>query len=82
MAGHGGSGKKEIEMGKRVSVVAETNTGRNERFRDNLTGIVMTRAEFVRKIEGGVYDRYHVRVLEGVKTPVSNPDASERNNLG
>lgn len=68
-------------MGKRISVISESESGRNQQFRDNRTGRRITRAEFVNKIEGGRYDNYHVRVINGVKTPVSNPDRSEDNNL-
>ncbi|MDE0246372.1 MAG: hypothetical protein OXO56_00370, partial [Gammaproteobacteria bacterium] len=46
------------------------------------TGADMTRAQFVREIEQGNYPNYHVREIDGVKTPVSNPDGSSRNNLG
>lgn len=67
---------------KRVSVKSESDSGRNLRFHDNRTGADMTRAGFVRQIEQGNYDNYHVRVINGVKTPVSNPDGSEGNNLG
>ncbi len=67
---------------KRVSVVSESESGRNQRFRDNLKDVVMSRPEFVRQIENGVYPHYHIRVIAGVKTPASNPDGSERNNLG
>jgi hypothetical protein len=69
-------------MGKRISVTSETKTGRNNTFRDNVTGTTMTRAQFVRQIENNVYDNYHVRVINGIKTPVSNPDKSSNNNLG
>lgn len=69
-------------MGKRITVTSETNTGRNNTFRDNVTGATMTRAQFVRQIENNVYDDYHVRVINGIKTPVSNPDKSSSNNLG
>ncbi len=41
----------------------------------------MSRSQFVKEIESGNYDNYHVRVINGVKTPVSDPDHSERNNL-
>lgn len=41
----------------------------------------MTRAEFVREIERGNYPNYHVRDINGVKTPASNPDGNPRNNL-
>lgn len=67
---------------KRVTVTRESDTGRNERFRDNRTGDEMTRTQFVRKIEQGKYPDYHVRDIDGVKTPASNPDKSENNNLG
>lgn len=69
-------------MPKRISVTSENSTGRNMTFRDNYTGNNMTRAEFVRQINNGNYDNYHVRVINGVATPVSNPDSSSRNNLG
>jgi len=68
-------------MPKRVTVTRESETGRNERFRDNRTGDEMTRSQFVRAIERGDYERYHVREINGVKTPVSNPDSSTNNNL-
>lgn len=41
----------------------------------------LRRPSFVGKIESGAYENYHVRVINGVKTPVSNPDGSEGNNL-
>lgn len=67
--------------GKRVSVTRETDSGRNETFRDNRTGQEMSRTEFVRKIEKGDYPNHHVREINGVKTPASNPDTSQNNNL-
>lgn len=66
---------------KRITVTSESDTGRNLRFHDNYTGRDMNRPEFVREIEGGNYPNYHVRNVNGVKTPVSNPDDSENNNL-
>ncbi len=66
---------------KRVSVMSESESGRNQKFLDNYTGKSMTRAGFVREIEQGGYKNYHVREVNGVKTPVSNPDGTERNNL-
>jgi hypothetical protein len=41
----------------------------------------MTRAQFVKQIEAGKYPKYHVRKISGVKTPVSNPDDREYNDL-
>ena len=65
-----------------MKVTAETNTGRNVAFQDTKTGNEMTRDEFTREIDNGVYPNYHTRIINGVKTPVSNPDGSEGNNLG
>lgn len=67
---------------KRITVTSESDSGRNQRFHDNYTGGDMTRARFVCEIERGDYDRYHVRVVNGVKTPVSSPDGKSGNNLG
>lgn len=68
--------------GKRIKVVEESGSGRNERFQDMRTRELLTRPELVRRIERGDYAHYHVREIDGVKTPVSNPDQSEGNNLG
>ena len=67
---------------KNIKVTNETSTGRNTQFRDPTTGNNMNRTRFVKEIENGKYPGYHVRVLNGVKTPVSNPDSSTKNNLG
>jgi len=67
---------------KRVSVISELKSGRNQRFRDNYTGEDMTRVQFVKQIKNGGYSQYHVRNVNGVETPVSNPDANKNNNLG
>lgn len=66
---------------KRVKVIKESPTGRNERFRDTQTHDEMSRCEFVKKIERGKYSGYHVRKVHGKKTPVSNPDSTTDNNL-
>lgn len=68
-------------MGKSVVVTNESESGRNQKFHDNKSGKDMTRAGFVKEIEKGNYDDYHVRVINGIKTPVSNPDGKEGNNL-
>ena len=67
---------------KRISVTHESNTGRNERFHDNYTGRNMTRNQFVNQIKQGNYENYHFREINGILTPVSNPDKSRNNNLG
>ncbi len=69
-------------MSGRVRVTRESDSGRNQRFRDTRSGREMSRQEFARKIEAGEYPKYHTRVINGVRTPVSNPDGKERNNLG
>jgi uncharacterized protein DUF3892 len=69
-------------MPGRIKVTEETDTGQNVGFKDTRTGEEMTRSEFVRKIEQGQYPKYHVREIDGVKTPASNPDGSANNNLG
>lgn len=67
---------------KRVTVTSESNTGRNQIFHDNYNGNDMTRAKFVKEIERGNYQNYHDQNINGVKTPVSNPDGRDNNNLG
>lgn len=67
---------------KRVKVVRESASGRNLEFLDTRTAAHMSRAQFVKKIEAGDYPHYHVRKIQGLKTPVSNPDETEDNNLG
>ena len=67
---------------QRITVTQETDTGRNTKFHDNVTGENMTRAGFVKKINNGSYDDYYVRNINGVPTPCSKPDSSKRNNLG
>ena len=70
-------------MGRqRVSVTKESNTGRNLGFHDNYSGTDMTRSQFVREINNGNYENYHVRNINGIPTPVSNPDSTRNNNLG
>lgn len=67
---------------KRVKVTQESDTGRNQRFHDNYKGEDMTEKQFVDKIKRGEYPNYHIRNINGVDTPVSNPDKSDSNNLG
>lgn len=66
---------------KRISVTRESNTGRNLRFKINSSNRTVSRAQLVKRIEGGM-SGYHVRNINGVKTPVSNPDGKTGNNLG
>lgn len=68
-------------MAGRIKVTKESDSGRNERFKDTRTGTEMTRNQFVKKIEKGDYPNYHVRNINGIDTPVSNPDNTKNNNL-
>lgn len=67
---------------KRVTVTEETETGRNQRFHDNVTGRDMSAHQFVSAIKRGDYAKYHVRYIGNTPTPASNPDNKRGNNLG
>lgn len=67
---------------RRVKVIQEDDSGRNERFKDCTSGNEMTRNQFVREIKKGNYEEYYVRKINGLDTPVSKPDGNEKNNLG
>ena len=69
-------------MAKNVRSIAQNSTGRNITFKDVSSGTKMTISQFVSKIENNKYPDYHVRTINGIKTPCSNPDRNERNNLG
>lgn len=73
--------KGRDSLPKRVKVTTESDTGRNTKFHDNFTGADMTRYQFVNQIKQGNYDNYHIRNINGVDTPVSNPDKNTNNNL-
>lgn len=66
----------------KVEVIKESDTGRNERFRDTRTGKEMTRSQFIKAIDRGDYGKdYYHRKINGIDTPVSKPDGNSRNNL-
>lgn len=66
--------------GKNVRVTKESESGRNQRFQVGNRNI--SRAEFVKEIKQGRHPEYHVREVNDVPTPASNPDRSKSNNLG
>ena len=66
----------------KLVVTQQSDTGRNTRFTNNQTGDDKTRAQTVKDIKTGKITGYHIRVINGVETPVSNPDNSDNNNLG
>jgi len=69
-------------VNKRVKVTLESETDRNLEFFDNYKKRYMTRKQFVTKIKKKEYPKYHIRKINGLETPVSNPDWKEWNNLG
>lgn len=69
-------------MAGELRVTQEDEDGRNTHFQDKRSGKQMTRAQCVQAIEAGLYPDYHVRKINGVKTPCSNPDGKGGNNLG
>jgi len=60
----------------------ETKTGRNTKFKDTNNGKTFTRPQLVKEIKKGNYKDYHIRKINNLDTPVSNPDKSSNNNLG
>lgn len=66
---------------KPIIVIKEALNGRNQRFSNPNNNTEMTRAQFVNQIEHGNHPDYHVRRINNLKTPVSNPDNTKRNNL-
>ena len=67
--------------GKPVIVTKESSTGRNLKFENTKTGEKMSRNQFVKQIKSGKYEDYHVRNVNKIETPVSNPDNKKGNNL-
>lgn len=74
--------RRMLMKAPRVSVTQESSTGRNTKFHDNVTNRDMSRPQFVNSINAGQYPDYHVRNVNNVPTPVSNPDSKKNNNLG
>ena len=67
---------------KKITVSRETSSGLNTHFNVPGQGEV-TRGELARQVNRGKHDGYHTRVISGGRTIIaSNPDGSERNNLG
>lgn len=65
-----------------IKVTKQSPSGRNEKFLDTTKGKEMTRTQFVKEIENGNYQKYDVRNINDIKTPVSKPDGNKKNNLG
>lgn len=65
-----------------IIVTQEGAKGRNQTFKDQFTGATMSREEFVNAIKANLYPGFHIRFIDGVETPVSDPDTKLENNLG
>ena len=69
---------------KIVKSISHTPTGRNTMFQNMGNNEIMSRKEFVTRIENtnSVYHKdYVVKNINGIKTPVSKPDYLKNNNL-
>lgn len=64
----------------KIKATSENKTGRNTHF-DVGSRSNVTRAQVVREIKNGQHPDYHVREINGVLTPVSNPDKTTNNNI-
>lgn len=65
-----------------IKVTSESDSGRNERFRDLDTGRSMDLKQFTTAINYGTYNNFYTRNINGIETPVAKPDNSKTNNLG
>ena len=70
-----------MPQGKPIIVKEKSTTGRNIKFQNKYTGESMTLLQFIGAIKNSQYTGYHLRKVNGVETPVSNPDNKKRNNL-
>ncbi len=71
-----------VDPGKPVIVLHENDTGRNELFVDLVSGVIMTREEFVGQIQAEKYSGYTIASIGDNPTPMSKPDGVLSNNLG
>jgi hypothetical protein len=65
----------------KITVTSESDTGRNTRFHVPGHGEI-PRQTLVQQIRAGEHEGYHVRVINRVATPVSNPNGNSDDNLG
>ncbi len=64
-----------------ITVTSESDTGRNLRF-NTPRGENVSRQKLAQEIRAGQHEGYHVRVINRLATPVSNPNRSSKDNLG
>ncbi len=78
----GNKSRSSIDTQKQVVVIEEEDTGRNEKFLDLISGVIMSKDKFVSQIQEGQYPGYHVASIDQDITPMSKPDDLIENNLG
>ena len=66
-------------MKPKIKASRENKTGRNTHFLVN--GVEITRSQTVKFIKSNPNSGYHIRVVNGVETPASNPDNNTCNNI-
>jgi hypothetical protein len=68
-------------MEKNIRAITQTPTGRNTKFKNIKTRKTITLEKFIREIQKGNYNGYHIRKMNNKKVPVSNRDKFKGNNL-
>ena len=61
-----------------LKTINESNTERNLIFLDTKNNKELTLEQLVKMIEKGKYPKYHIRIINGIKTPCSNPDKNKK----
>jgi hypothetical protein len=64
-----------------LRVLRESETGRDILYGDLNTYEEYTLPELVQRIEAGLYPNYHLRVINDIQTPVSNPNKIVADNI-
>ena len=67
---------------KPIVSISKSETGRNQTFYDIQKKVEFNREELVTQIQSGAYSGYTVKVIRGIKTPVSKRDGKITNNIG
>ncbi len=66
----------------KIKVIEESDSGRNERFEYNNKEYTRPQInKLIKKNIDNLQDDYHIRHINGLATPCSNPDSSKNNNL-
>lgn len=77
-----GSTKAPKKLSKPIVSLEKSKTGRNQKFYDIQKKVEFTREDLVSQINAGAYPGYTVKIIRGIKTPVSKRDGRITNNIG